>query len=424
MKNLLIIYPHWHPANLAGVHRPRLIGNFLPDLGWQPLVLTVKEEYFEEDPDPDFQKTFRPHFEVIRTNAFPPPRRMRLVGDIGLRAFFQLYRKGIALLKERAIDFIWIPIPSFYMALLGRLLHDKTGVPYGIDYIDPWVRPLAPYQKKFSRAWWSLQLAKRLEPIAVKKAALISGVSTSYYQAVLDRNFKNQHIAHVGMPYGFDPDDHTISLEGITYPWSDDPATIPYVYAGAFLPQSYQFMEGLFQVIKKLDEEGQWDQRKKMFFLGTGRYGGTTIQEYAAKYGVDQYVTEIRERFPFLHIQQFLRAAQGVLIIGSTEQHYTASKTFQCLLSGRPVWAIFHKESSAAEVMSACKADRYLSRYEPIMDQEAIVGIIKATFTSFLAEADTHWAPDLHPLDQFSAKKSAEKLVEAIEFGLQNTEKA
>ena len=48
MKNMLIIYPHWPPSNLAGVHRARLISNFLPDFGWHPIVLTVKEIYYEE----------------------------------------------------------------------------------------------------------------------------------------------------------------------------------------------------------------------------------------------------------------------------------------------------------------------------------------------------------------------------------------
>lgn len=395
-----------------------MIGNFLPDFGWQPLVLTVEEQYFEEAPDKDFIRTFREHFETIRVPALSPPKRVRLIGDIGLRAFWALYKKAVALSRERQIDFIWIPIPSFYMAVLGRLIYNQTGLPYGIDYIDPWVRPLAPYQRRYGRAWWSLQLAKLLEPFAVKKAALISGVSTSYYQAVLDRHFKGQAITHVGMPYGFDPADHQIDLGGITYPWSKNPEVIPYVYAGAFLPQSYRFIEALFSVVQKIEAQGQWDSRKKLYFLGTGAYGGTTIQEYAQRYGIAQHVVETRSRFPFLHIQQFLRKAAGVMIIGSTEAHYTASKTFQCLLSGRPVWAVFHEESSAAEVMAACKADRYLARYNPEMGMETIEAMVASTFIPFLKEGDEQWSPELQPLEQFSARQSARKLAAAIDTAL------
>ena len=50
-KTILIIYPHFPPSNLAGVHRPRLFAQHLPFFGWTPVVLTVHENYFEEMPD-------------------------------------------------------------------------------------------------------------------------------------------------------------------------------------------------------------------------------------------------------------------------------------------------------------------------------------------------------------------------------------
>src|SRR5690554_4333553 len=138
MKTLLIIYPHWYPINLAGVHRPRLIGNFLDKFDWKVRVLTVKESCFEETPDNDFKTTFSSNFEISRVNAFPITKS-RLIGDIGIRAFIQLYKKGKEIIRQEKPDFLWIPIPSFYTSILGRLLHEKTGIRYGIDYIDPWV---------------------------------------------------------------------------------------------------------------------------------------------------------------------------------------------------------------------------------------------------------------------------------------------
>jgi hypothetical protein len=186
MKTILIIYPHWHPCNMAGVHRPRLIGNYLKELGWQPRILTVEAAYFEETPDPDFEKTFSPHFVVTRVKALPV-MRPRLIGDIGLRAFFQLYKEAKRIIRTEKIDFVWLPIPSFYNALLGRLLYEKTKIPYGIDYIDPWVRDISNQKNK--RAILSQWLAKVLEPIAIKKVSVISGVSTPYYAPAIERNF-------------------------------------------------------------------------------------------------------------------------------------------------------------------------------------------------------------------------------------------
>src|SRR4030095_16831927 len=107
------------------------------------------------------------------------------------------------IVKKEKIDFLYVTIPSFYMALLGRLVHWKTGVPYGIDYIDPWVHRFPGSEKLFSRQWWSTYLAKVLEPIAVKKARLITGVAEGYYQGVAQRNPHLRRESIFGaMPYG------------------------------------------------------------------------------------------------------------------------------------------------------------------------------------------------------------------------------
>lgn len=415
MKKVLIIYPHWPPSNLAGVHRPRLIGNFLPQFDWEPTLLTIKEQYYEEPPDNDLIKTVAPHIKIVKVNAFPVITIFgrRIIGDIGIRGLLHLYKAAQTIVKNNNIDFIWIPIPSWYVALLGRRLYKQTGVPYGIDYIDPWISQLAPHEKKFSRAWWSNQIAHILEPIALKTARLITGVSTAYYQPALDRNFKNRPIEHVSMPYGFDPGDHQIDIDDVRYPWDDTPNVIPFVYAGAFLPQSYLFIQALFSSIRKLRHEGQLPPNVKFYFLGTGYYSGDSISDYAKKEKIPDLVVEIRMRFPFLHIQHFLRQAAGILIIGSTEKHYTASKTFQCLLSQRPVWAIFHQESSAAKIMKECQADQYLNEYYEDMTNIDLHDTIYHTFSAYLNQ-DKGWSPNLTPLEYYSAKESARALVNGM----------
>lgn len=414
MKTLLIIYPHWPPSNLAGVHRARLIANYLPELGWQPLVLTVKPEYYEEPPDYDLCKTVSDKIIVEKTEARPAPKHLRLIGDIALRSLKHLRRRALQIMAFQKVDFIWIPIPSYYTALLGRQLHQKTNVPYGIDYIDPWVDGLPGQEKFLSRAWLSNQLAKRLEPYAVKKASLITGVSTPYYQPVLDRNFKDRPVAHVGMPYGFDPNDHKLELDNLQTPWQDKPDCKALVYAGAFLPKSHLFIDSLFQAIANLRKQQQWDDNIHLYFLGTGSYAGKSIADYARQYGIDDCVHEHRQRYPFLHILNFLSRAYGVMVVGSTEQHYTASKTFQALLSERPVFAVFHKESSAVEVMKGSQAADYLVYYEPEMDTYGLYLRLEQIFLSFIKQ-DKGWQPDLSHLEQYSSRESARKLVEQLD---------
>jgi hypothetical protein len=169
LKTILILYPHFPPSNLAGVHRPRLFAQHLPKFGWQPVVLTVAEKYYEETLDHNLEKLLPPSLRIEKVSAFRITRP-RLIGDIGLRAFFQLYRKAKQLIRTEKIDFLYIPIPSFYCALLGRWLHSSTKIKYGIDYIDPWVHYFPGSENSFSRHWLSTKIAGLLEPIAVKKS--------------------------------------------------------------------------------------------------------------------------------------------------------------------------------------------------------------------------------------------------------------
>ena len=81
LKKILIIYPHWPPANLAGVHRPRLLANFLEEFGWHPIILTILPKYYEGVPDPDFVRTVKPNIEVHYVKAIPLFKKFRITSD-------------------------------------------------------------------------------------------------------------------------------------------------------------------------------------------------------------------------------------------------------------------------------------------------------------------------------------------------------
>lgn len=414
MKKLLIIYPHWYPSNLAGVHRSRLVGNYLHEFGWDPLILTVNSKYYEEVCDSYMERLFTSHFIEYRVDAWKITKP-RLIGDIGLRAFWQLYKKGKEIIHHEKPDFLWIPIPSFYTALLGRFLHRNTGISYGIDYIDPWVRDIS--KDGSLRARLSLLSAKILEPIALKNASLVTGVAWEYFKPVLDRNFKdasNYKITYAEFPYGFDPNDHEIDIPDLKLPWSEKPDCIPIVYAGAFMPNSQVFLDTFFKAFAALTIQKKISSNIHLYFLGTGYYPHKSITSYAEDHNISPYVTEIRSRFPFLHILNFLSKANKLLIIGSTEKHYTASKTYQVILSNRPFMGIFHHESTAVKVLQNTNTHKFLVPYKP---EEAIDKFYKKMLTvleSFISD-NAEWSLVISSLEPYSAKQSAKTLVNAIE---------
>jgi hypothetical protein len=71
MKKVLIITYYWPPAGGPGVQRILKFAKYLPDFGWQPLVLTVsKGEY--PALDKSLYKEIPQEAEVFKTKSFEP----------------------------------------------------------------------------------------------------------------------------------------------------------------------------------------------------------------------------------------------------------------------------------------------------------------------------------------------------------------
>lgn len=414
-RHLLIIYPHWPPSNLAGMHRARLVANGALDSGWDVTVITVHPDHYEEPNDAEMTELVRPGIEVIHTGARPVLRLAgrRLIGDIGIRSYRQLKATAEHWLKHHKTDFIWMPIPSWYTPLMGAGLSRQFNTPYGVDYIDPWVYQLTQHEPPLSRAWWTHQAALILEPRAIRSASIISGVAEAYFAPAVDRTFKNkQRPTTVAFPYGFDPEDHTKNPVHPSFPF--DPSKGRYIlYAGAFLPHSESIARCLFRAIASLKRNGLWPQDLRMRFVGTGLRPGPSICMLAEDEGIDDIVHEHPSRLPFLTVQSLLRRAHASLVLGSTEAHYTASKTFQCLLAGKPLMSILHKDSSALSFLQECKADSYSVNWTS-HTQDLQTRVEHFLIALAQAEPDS-WNPDLSPLEQHTATEGTKKLLKAIE---------
>jgi glycosyltransferase involved in cell wall biosynthesis len=420
VKKILIISPHYPPSNLAAVHRSRLFAQHLPSFGWEPVILTVDEKYYEEKPDWNLHKLIPAGQRIEKVKAIKVTRP-RLIGDIGLRAFYQLRRKALEIVKKENIDFVYIPIPSFYVSLIGPWLKKKTGVKFGIDYIDPWVHVFPGSDKKFSRHWWSTKIAKWLEPKALKTVSLITGVAEGYYEGVQERHPGLLKSCVFGaMPYGGEIMDHQTVKEMQIKPYlfEKEKGKVKLVYAGAMLPKAYEPLERIFKAIKNASEEFA---NIEFHFIGTGKMAddpnGYNIKPLAEKYGLWQKIVfEYPARIPYLDVLIHLEAATGVFILGSTEPHYTPSKVYQGVLAQKPILVVLHSESSAVKVIEGSKAGIVLA-----FDGEAGLDTVQNTFVSklkeyvgYLQEFDLKNV-EMEIFEQYSANAVTKKLVSLVE---------
>ena len=312
----------------------------------------MHEDHYEEQLDWNLHKLLPVGQRIEKVSAYKISKP-RFIGDLGLRAFFQLRKKAIEIITNEKIDFVYIPIPSFYCSLIGPYLFKKTGVKYGIDYIDPWVHVFPGSNKLFSRHWFSTQLSKFLEPRAVKYASLITAVAEAYYTHVQQRNPNlMKHCIFGAMPYGGEYTDFEAVRKLALKPYLfNQNSKTQFVYAGAMLPKAYAPLEAVFKAIQS---NRSTFEEVEFHFIGTGSKSSDpesfTIKTLAQKYDLwQEIVFEYPQRFPYLDVLSHLEAADGVFILGSTEQHYSPSKFFQAVLSGKYIFAILNQMSEAVQ---------------------------------------------------------------------------
>ena len=62
-------------------------------------------------------------------------------------------------------------------------------------------------------------------------------------------------------------------------------------------------------------------------------------------------VRETPSRIGYTQALAVLRDASGILLLGSRERHYTASKLYPALMARRPLLALFHEASTVVDVL-------------------------------------------------------------------------
>jgi len=430
MRNLALVDAHFVPSNLTGVHRPRRWTYHLGDFGWRPIVVTTHWRHYHGQVVRELFEMIPEDLEVIRTEAFPT-LPYRLIGDVGLRALYHHYQALRRLAEAGQIDFVLVTIPSFYTALLGRLLKITHGVPYGIDYQDPWVHDFPEPDVPLGRlkACASTTLAKVLEPIAVAEADLITGISPSYIEGVLRRNSRlNERAVVETMQVGIDSKDFEVLRDSprSKFLWEDGESSraFRFLYAGALLPRAQPVLEVLLEALAHIKRKNpSLANRLEFYFLGTGRTPddpeGYGVRPMAREYGVSDLVFEHPDRISYLDALNHLQSADGSLIVGSTEAHYSPSKIYEAVLAETSVLALLHQESEVTRIIRETNTGSVVSFSDDKLPEPSVIA-------SFIEEFVTN--NDYHPdrvrwefFEQYSAREATRTLATALDEAYERT---
>ena len=159
-----------------------------------------------------------------------------------------------------------------------------------------------------------------------------------------------------------------------------------------------------------------------MLFRSTGKStfdpNGYNVKSLAEKYGLWQKnVFEYPTRIPYLDVLTHLETADAVFILGSTEPHYTPSKTYQGVLSKKPIFAVLHSVSSAVNIIRESGAGIVLDFH----GADDIVNVFHKFSSMFLDFTNQHKKYkqieiNLDVFQQYSAKFVAAQLARLLDL--------
>ncbi|TZF85232.1 glycosyltransferase [Cognatilysobacter lacus] len=335
---------------------------FLARNGWQAEVLTVAPQHVAAPLDPWLEGGLPGDVPIHRVDA-PALRWSRLpgLGTHGIRSLPALAAAGNRLLAERHFDLVYFSTTMFEVHVLGPRWKARHGVPFVMDYQDLWVSDyyrehpdVVPPGGRLKYGVAST-LHRFMEPRVLRGCAGITSVSPAYPQHLIAR-----YPGLVGIPTlvqgfpGAASDFERVPDTDATTLFGGEPGLRRWVYAGRGGADMGHALRALFGALRDHADEG-FRSGLRLHFIGTSYAahgtGARTIEPIAAEFGLSHLVHESPDRIHYSRTLACLRAADALIVPGSDDPAYTASKIYPYLLAGRPLLAIFHERSTVTDLM-------------------------------------------------------------------------
>ncbi|MBD2501507.1 glycosyltransferase [Anabaena azotica] len=375
VNRVLIISPHFPPINAPDHQRVRMSLPYLAQFGWEAHILTVRPDSVEGINDPLLEKTVPQEIPVTSTGALPIQQTRKFgLGSLGLRSFPYLLQAGNRLLQQQKFDLLYFSTTIFNSMALGPIWQRRFGIPYVLDFQDPWLsdyyeKPNAgrPPGGRLKYEFSQLQ-AKLLEPITLSSVSHVISVSPAYPQILQQRYPQLRPEQFTVLPFGA-PEQDFASLPAIEVQqkiFNPHDGKRHWVYVGRGGDDMALALRALFLSIQcdRRQNPQVWES-VRLHFIGTSyapkELALKTVEPIAQELGIADLVSEHPERIPYFEALKVLTDSDAILLIGSNDSTYTASKLYPCILARKPILAIFHHQSSVIDILKQCQAGEYIT---------------------------------------------------------------
>jgi len=357
---VLAVSPRFAPTDGADTHRLRLLLPHAQGAGWSAEVLAVDPRDVPAPIDPALLRRLPQDLAVHRVRAWG----LRGWGLNGLsqRAWRPLWRRGNELLASRRFDLVFFSTTEFALHSLGAAWKRRFGIPFCMDFQDPWVndyyRDHPDIVPPGGRLKYALAdgLHRFLERRTVPACGGFMAVSERYIAALHERYGRD--VAGkpcLVRPFPAEPAEARTRSEATdAAPRRGEERTWRYIGRGGpdLKVAASAFIEAWAAAVR-LGAAGVDDVRFEA--LGTSYAqagtGAKSLEPLAHATAVGSRITESTDRLPYGAAMQKLADSDALVVFGSNDPAYTASKIYPYLLAGKPLLVIVHRDSPAVRVI-------------------------------------------------------------------------
>jgi glycosyltransferase involved in cell wall biosynthesis len=420
MKKVLIITYYWPPGSGAGVQRWLKFARYLPEFGWEPVILTVDPDYASYPAlDNSLENDLPPEVKVYRTRAtdwfrfysrdkskvpsagfaknqnnslrektlrfvrgnffIPDPRR-------GWNRF--AYKKAVEIIEKEKIIHVITTSPPHSTQLIGlKLKKNFPGIKWIADLRDPWTDIY--YYKQFYPTVISQTIDKTYQNDVLRSSDKIITVGNSLRDLFISRVGGIKEKIEV-ITNGFDEEDFKGHV-------SITPEKFTIAYIGT-LSDAYP-VNGLLNELEKLKAAGN-DFLFRL--IGTVSLNQKEKILKAAGSGQVEFISYVNHNEA---IKYMMSATVLLLIIPDhhSNKSILTGKLFEYLASGKPVLCLGPPDGDAAAIISETGAGKTYS----FNDTASIGKFLNQSFSEVESK------PDIIK-DKFSRIRLTKRLVDII----------
>lgn len=357
------------------MHRVRAILPFLRESGWNPTVLAVNADYVHVPQDEWLASGVPKDIPIHRSHALGLHwARIPGLGNIDFRALGSMRRLGNQLCANNRFDLVYFSTTAFGLHSLGPYWKRRYSIPFAMDYQDPWVSDYYREHPQLIPPGGRLKYAvidrinRYQEPRVLRQCAGITSVSPNYPEQLCRRYSWLASMPTKVLPFPGVRRDftriHEETFRQSLFPTND--GLRHWVYVGRGGDDMEPALAGFFLALS------QWRERQpdlfnktRIHFIGTSYAaagkGTKTVLPVAEKYSVSDIVSESTDRVTYRVMLRCLLDADALIVPGSNDPAYTASKLYPYLLARKPLLAVFHESSSVVDVLSKVGGAKLIS---------------------------------------------------------------